>query len=538
MNLDELGITATQPDENSSENFLRNFLEEAGFHVADFPKVRVVLELSRGLLKNSTSFVALRIPSKPGFVFETYARVIRTIELPLATEGHRKFVEVEWFVDENALLEAESHAAFSFVSGEVQCPSCKYLFLPDAQVIDEHSIRMSCPSCLHYWTIRVESPVLSTPMPRLLTDLFYRDPSRFRKVISGSSSQSTDGEYFPTRFKGWESDVSLSWLFEDRAGFLKVGGETLDDFDIIWKSFLNSQFFNYFTTSNAPRISSNLDSTEIFRKSEIAAKVPATPKRPMRQASLSPRTPQNALEAEFPLQIDPIEDSSEKPRRRLEFKPITQVRSATYTPETPHLNRLLWISGGIAASLALVVVAFFYFQSSSAPMLAKQDQIDRPEQSTPISAEEVKAPIETKTLPPTTPVVVEAKPEVKTPAPTDEEIEQKRQAALAQAREKEEQMKRAKQSLVLASFNEGTRLMEIEKFSEASAEFQKVLELDPQHGPSYRNLGIIYVYDKRYNEAIRVFERYLDIAEDSQDRGSIEEMLATLRGQLSLEASQ
>lgn len=515
MSLEQTGITKSE----STVDFdhprpVRDFLAACGFSVENFPHIRLVLEIPKKLLKNSQSFVPLRIPAKPGLVFESFARVIRVCEIPTATEGHRKLLEVDWYIDENPMLEAECHAAFSFVSSDVQCPSCKSIFLPDAQVVDEACIRISCPSCLHYWTIRVESPQLSKPLPRLLTDVFYREPMKLKKILSSAAIHYPGAqEYFPTQFKLWEDELSMGWLFEDRKGFVELDSKSAhDDFDILWKSFLNSQFHLYFSESREPKMTSSLDNTEIFRKSEIQ---------------------QKAVAIVFDdLPGEPLESK---------FKPIASVRTEVRDPIKPRTFKYAepkvfpW-GAAMAAGLLFVSFGFGYFAYhtifNTASSIGSEELTTA---SVSPMAPVVLVPPAPVAQPAPEPVKIKA-PEVLVPAAP---VEVKKVARVPKEeilrrdaekiQERNEQVNKARESLIEGSLRQGTQFMNDKNYDQASVEFKKVLELDPSNPFAYRNLGISYVYIQRYNEAISTFEKYLTIAKDDQDRAYIKEMLASLK---------
>ncbi len=536
----------------------KSFLETCGLQTESFPKFRLVLETPRGLFKNSQSFTPLRLPEKPGFVYESLARIMRVIEMPTATHKHRKFLEIEWTVDENPLLEEETHPAFSFVSSEVQCPSCKSIFLPEVNVVDPFAIRVSCPSCFHYWTIRVEAPQLDRPNPRLLSDVYFRDPTRLRRLLQWTDRAHQDTEFFPAHFKPTD-DLSLEWLFEGSQIFCESRGQFQSDFDILWKSFLNTRFIHSFSSAKSS-VSSKLDSTEIFRKTEVSGRITAPL---LRVSQLETKENKDglshSLEAEFPIEITSVSsvsaEQSTLKRAQLDFrqaspqKPIDRSLGAN-SSERSLAGVWAGVLGG-ALALAMSTVAFLYFfptehkqkfVSASASIPVSQTAQSKGVKPPPASVQ-IPSPSEKVAKTTEAPMIAEAlaqpkRDEAELARKAQKDLEREKELKRAEqerleflAKQKAEVEAQQKRKKISEGLERGSQLMEEQKFLEASREFEKVIEIDPKNTRAIQSLGVSYIYVKRFNEAIAIFENLLSVSKDEKERVYIQEMLATLKDQ-------
>jgi len=60
-------------------------------------------------------------------------------------------------------------------------------------------------------------------------------------------------------------------------------------------------------------------------------------------------------------------------------------------------------------------------------------------------------------------------------------------------------------------FELADELVACNQFTEAMAEYNAVIQLNPKHVPSYLNLGVILVRINRLDEAIQCFQTAVDI---------------------------
>lgn len=387
---------------------VKDFLSECGLHVDQFPTLHFTLEIQEKLLSNTQVYLPLRIPGRSGFVYESSVRVVRMMEIPgVEEQSHRSFIDVEWKIDENPLFEAESHAAFSFVSGEVECPSCRSVFIPEASIIDDRSIKINCPNCMHYWTIRVDSPALSKPECILLTDSFYQNPADLRKEISSWESQSnTIGStkfknYFPFEFESWDKAAALEWLFNDLKGYKKLIGSNGSNFEVVVKSFFNFLALKYFKNHGDKRVGQNLETTDICRKSMLIEKQEISSKKAVQDFLASSETSSEDLSStdtgqEGDSEFVPVEEFSldkishtESDYSRAErifheqSRPITEVRSLSDFPISapkkyqnsakPLLPKFFTtVALSLFAGLFFVGVGFgyFYFKQNNSSSVA------------------------------------------------------------------------------------------------------------------------------------------------------------------------
>lgn len=403
---------------------VKDFLSECGLNVDQFPTLYFTLEIQEKLLSNTQVYLPLRIPGRSGFVYESSVRVIRMMEIPgVEEQSHRSFIDVEWKVDENPLFEAESHAAFSFVSGEVECPSCRSVFIPEASIIDDRSIKINCPSCMHYWTIRVDSPALSKPECILLTDSFYQNPANLRKEISSWKSLSnTVGStkfknYFPFEFEPWDKAAALEWLFNDLKGYKKLVGSDGSNFEVVVKSFFNFLALKYFKNHGDKRLGQNLETTDICRKSMLIEKQEVSSKKAVQDFLVSSESSEGFSSnetgykegsdfvpvEEFPLEKISHNESDLSRAERIfheQSRPITEVRSLSDFPiSAPKKYQRATQSGArpllpkvfTAVALSFFVVLFFagagfgyfYFKQNIASSVALNSSLENVASSRP-----------------------------------------------------------------------------------------------------------------------------------------------------------
>jgi hypothetical protein len=564
---------------------VQEFFESCGIDTSDFPKLRFYIEIRDRLSNNSHLFIPLRIPEKPGLVYETFARVTRMMEFPAGQgEGHRRIIEVEWRVDEQPTLETESHSALQFVSAEVECPTCRFFFAPEPTIMDESAVKITCPSCLNYWTVKVEAPKTPADSVQLINDAFYRDPSKFRRQLDLWASSEKERlsqayrRHLPFEFSAWDDGSSIQWLYGEASGFSQIDGAAKGSFEILFKTFVNHLAFRYFNNPSGSRAFSRLDTTDILRKTDIQEK------QMNRQELVSQFLPRGAEEEHAP--SPQVADKQE-----FQFKP-------TYDPYAhgpARISSRSRFSGIVPIVLSLIlfggILSFFGYQ-----YFAHQDQselqVAKFENTTEeFSVEEPKslvAAIDTQAIDRAleesrdTQVpgkLDEAEDSVSTIAsqPIDgagelsdeaEKADQQQDEADTQkaqgfqetqssqktpeakpvkqlvaakqsppqndAKIKERRQELQRKAIVDAGYRQGLLHLNLQQAKEAATEFERVIEIDPSHMESYRNLGLAYVYDRRFEAAIDAFEKYLGMADaeskaNPKSVASVEQLLVTLK---------
>jgi len=457
--------------------------------------------------------------------------MIRIIEMPSSeNSGHRKFIEMEWKIDENPLLEAEFHPAFSFVSGEVECPSCKTLFVADPQIIDEFSIQMTCPSCMHHWGVKIESPCFQNPKVVLLTDHFYKNYADIRREVKNwSTSKDKRGiktyrQFFPCEFQAWDSKGSLEWFFGDRAGYKKTDLEEVADFEVLSKCFINFIALEYLNLPSDRRISSKLETTEVHRKSEVQLK----------QTDLNAETPVPT----FRPSRTPTPEVN--PARTLEAKDFTRfsLGEPTYIRRSSLSRNMMLMGLSFLLSLMLMGALFGYFiyQSKlSEAYLARQQrlhhvktQLISPKRSNPIQKLTNASVTQTKTQP-----SVEQSLE-----PVSVTAQNKREQKTAEANPKLAKSAQtdgdiAKRALADANFRQGILHLKLQQSKEAAADFEKVVALDTRNKEAYKNLGLAYIYQKEFKKALYSLRVYLRLSKKSpsedKDHSQIAQLVKSLQ---------
>lgn len=598
-----------------SEHPVREFLVACGLDVGQFPRVRFIVETPKRLFSNHQVYIPLRIPGRSGFIYESFCRVLRMTDIPAAqgdTYRHRHFIEIELRIEENPILESEHHAAFSFISGEVECPSCRSMFLPDASILDSSSIKISCPNCLHYWTIRVDSPALVSPKPTLLTDQYYHKPAEVKNEIAKWKSAELDAgtekdlQYFPHRFVETTEGASLEWFFGNQSVLEDKPAEMENDFEVLSKSLVNHLMFHYLLNDREKDHRSNLETTEVFRKSRVKAKSDN-----LEETEPSIPIP-NSLVAIENVQQETVGSSGLEKIEELQNQDEQAFNQTTYASQqldgvvSPSVVRNFQISSqqfdsynqrdverktkrkmlAIAASLVLgfglvASVGNFYLESQKAQSLVQREEVlvkekkefeavqatqnkelkqavsdqglkpkeqevkkeaskNLPSQNEALNeslskidlssnvavSKELKVAekpeVEKKSVKTVeeVPVIKEAKADSKNDLRASKEIENKNTDANRIAQE----------AFRNAYFRQGVVYLDLKKYDEAIEEFKKVIELDPKHSASYRNLGIAQLYTKKFNDALRNLEEFLKIEKNkSSDRDTIVQIVSQLK---------
>lgn len=78
----------------------------------------------------------------------------------------------------------------------------------------------------------------------------------------------------------------------------------------------------------------------------------------------------------------------------------------------------------------------------------------------------------------------------------------------------------------------GLALKKLGKLSEAKAEFRRSTEVEPGYATSFYELGAMLESDKEYGEALKCFERYIQLEPTSQRLKTVEERIKFCRQNL------
>lgn len=511
----ELSHSQTEPE--AFTHPVKIFLHELGIDTTLFPNVRFLLETSEKDIRVGRFSMPLRLPSQPGYVYDSVARITRILEVPAtAQKAHRKFIEIEWQISEEASIDENNHAVLSFLAAQVECADCKEIFIPDPEVINESSVRLSCPNCLNYWSVSVSSSTKKSESPELLFDAYAKDPAKLRNLISRwieGPIANHDQNYFlhfPFHFDTWDQGSSLDWLFGESTGWTALSNGELKDFESLFKGFLNSLALEHFRNEFAKRPLSQLDQTEVQRK-------------PIAEKTENPELPPDSDPEKTPVNI------KAKPALDQRFvwqSPITAVREAPKLPPPPKsksgISGGTWLfSLGAFGVVGIIFGGIYFSQNIQAPR-AQVPSTPAASISTSVAVEIPQAEIPQAEAPKPEPKSqkIEAPPAPIPPLPRV--VEKVKPAETAK-------QKRARDLAIDSSFRQGMLHLKLQQSQQAIGEFQKVLALDPNHADAQRGLGLAYVYEQNFQEAIIALNKYLKLAGNAYDKSSIEELLATLR---------
>lgn len=393
MSFGEITFTKSTTLKSSSQTVtdkiahpVAHFLGSLGIDISEYPKVSVLLETKEHIFKNTQTYLVMRVPGEQGLLYESVARIKRIIEIPSADLGdHRKFVEVEWFIDETGLLEEENHPAFAFLSSEVECPKCKTFFVPDAGLKNDQSLEIGCPSCLMKWEIKVDSDFINDPQPRLLSEYCAKEPEESVKLVKKWQQPSSNTEddrqtFFFSEFSTGQESSSLDWFFGEQRVYTQHTSRCDGDFELLWRSFFNYLYETHL--KGAVGGAANLLHTEVFRKSELLRKNEETvtpsvfktgAEAPSQVTEPIPikKNISSAFEAEFgPFvsQTDVRSLEEVEAQQEAEHPPLFSKQTQLHRPMTPHRQDRSWVLfASLAASLMLFasLATFFYMQSRS-----------------------------------------------------------------------------------------------------------------------------------------------------------------------------
>lgn len=550
---------------------IQQFFDPSEADTSSFPFIYLTVEFNQRFESLPQVYIPLRIPGRSGLVYESFVRVKRVTELPKVNgQGHRRFYELEWRVDENPILELENHAALSFLSSEVECPGCKSCFIPDPDILSDSAIKITCPNCLHYWTLKVDSPALSQPKVLLITDRFYRSPNETRAEMKRwaggreALEATSYRRFFPAQLREMGEEFSFQWFFGEGHRIIQAESQNESlSFELFCKSVLNFSAWQFFKSATEARSESNAE------KTEIAHKTKAEPKRPENQkafiAGLS-EVPAGELQLrELESMAQPFEILTHPYVSQKQLDQLAQKGKSDFTgyhSEASSSNGvpLKVVAASFALSLTLIgsVAGYFLYQKHQSEQLTQARWVEARQQ---LSADSPKLEFDNsellenafaKQIEP----AKEVEQQAVLPEPVKEElVEQVEQvkkeaaspmqsvgaepsitvknetpepAAIAQVAAID-----SKQAFKSAFFQQGLLYMKLKQFESAIGEFNRVIELDPKHDASYRNLGLALVHRRRYKEALDAFEQYLALSTTpSSDRRTIVEITDQLRSRI------
>lgn len=490
-----LSISLTEGDRSTHP--VKIFLHECGIDVADFPRLRFVLESDFKFFRSHRICVPLRLPKYAGMIFESFLRITRVLEIPDAQgERHRQFMELEWSFDEIAYPEEEYHTAFSFLSRELECPNCRENFPAKPRVLDVSHVQIECTQCHHLWNIHFQSPTLDSRPCLLLLDSFRNDPKHTREQIRNWVERPIEADdknyyqYFPYHLTMWESGSSLNWLFGESVGYTSLKTQGDHDFESLARAFVNTLTTAYFKTHHVS--TQSLERTEIQRKQEAPArKFGQEVTRTVVTKTVTKKNP---------------------------WRSLAQVAAAVVG-----IGALV-ISGTLVKNVWMPVEA--KIETPKQFVAFEAPQVDEPIELPKISdAQQIDAPKVSETN-----EIVELPPLKETISKEPATPKKLSPPAISLNLLKPRKAKSKKKLEITEKFRQAMLHLKLEQFEEASNEFQSIINLDPNNTGSYRGLGLAYVYEQRFAEAISAFEQYLKLSKNkAPDQLDVEEILTTLR---------
>ncbi|MBN8554812.1 MAG: hypothetical protein J0L93_05150 [Deltaproteobacteria bacterium] len=508
------------------EHPVKSFFENAGLDVSRFPQITFLLETTEKQFRAHKVCLPIRLPNQIGYVYEAACRVLKTLEVPLPASGHRKFLEIEIQIEEIPIHEDDFHETLAFLASEILCISCREVFNPDPEIVDQNAVKVTCPDCLSSWLVKIEQPGRLLKPTSLLLDLYQENPSNLAVKYNDWESQpiqADDEEYysiFPYHFDYSENSSATEYLFGEVPTWKSLSNGTTRDFESLCKGFLNSITMNFFRNTKLLAPIARLDQTEIQRKSEITKKTT--------EAEILKQTEKSESKAiEWPV---PNILSLPKPAS------VTSNASKPYSLKDKVSRTAFALAGAAALGFIIAVLLDNIPKPSNSNSLNKEaarleSEISSATNSIPSAAniqtpsekaeansiESIQSRAHSLSLEKTSPIP--AQPHF----PKNQETPQQKKLAEAEKNRLEQ---------IENSFRQGMLHLKLQQTAQAALEFQHVIDLDPANAASYRGLGLSYVYDQRFEDAIKAFEKYLKISKESFDRTSVEELIQSLKERL------
>lgn len=549
--------TRTIPLTDRFEHPVKDFLKKAGLEASQFPRLSFIFESDDPHLRTGRHYLPIRLPAQPGWLFESFYRVTRILEVPHAqAEGHRTFVQIEWEILEAPVVDELPHEAIPFLTGETLCTRCREVFTVDPEIVDATTVSIKCPHCLAKWNVQSRPELDLENHIEFLLDRFHECPTAFQKKVAewrDGSKGPEDLEYyefFPIQFEKWSDSSSLDLLFENRSGWITYSNGRASGVDGLFRSFINDLALKFLSSQRRSQ-NSELENTEIQRKSEITIQ---TKTQTNTTAVARPR----AMASEFRPITKVSMDVSWNPTDSAGAlaSPVRERQSFSSPEQT---NKVFYYAAFTLATLFFSLIGWNAFQTANIQtftrgaeilkqkLVLKSKSFDATTQAltkAPEPKQEVKQEVKEE-------VKVSDKPTVAKKEPVQEETELQEEipieavvvasqdsktvrdikesnVANLEAKRKEAEA-RLLQEKVEAGYQQGMLHLKLQQASKAAEEFEKVIDLNPKHVETYRNLGLAYVYDHRFDQAITAFETYLKLAGNSFDRESVQELLKGLK---------
>ncbi|MGA0164308.1 MAG: tetratricopeptide repeat protein [Bdellovibrionota bacterium] len=545
---------------------VRQFFETAGVDVSEFPRLRFLVEVEEFFENTYSVRIPLRLPANPGWIHDLVFRVTRLIEAPKADlSGHQKLMEIECIVDEEPIAFQEQHLSSYFLTDVMECPNCRGRHPIQQQVLNSKTLQISCEQCQSEWTMSVNVKANDKNQINIITDQYFSEPLRLAKWIKNSTSKkevskdSIGKNLFSHRL---ERIDGVSWAAFGRAITDCFESKNLfptKDFSQFIKSIFNFLALKSLEAYFEDR-KSNLDETDVCRK------------------SLLKDSSQNSQFELKPVLLDDFKATSfsntSAKLSDLKLEPIQEK-----LPSAFKINKAAIIAFGGAALILISLFSYFFFERHQRMSKIEFDQalesvskeavekkvasINPTSQEIKIPEKENLEPVEgeelAKNLTPVTAESVEQSPkeDVRPPAIQEKKIEPSVQLPPSippVAKKKSPQpVKMAvqkappvnapaaidpKAAIIEAGFRQGILHLKLQQAKEAAEEFERIIEIDPNHLESYRNLGLAYVYERRFEEAIKVFEKYISFKSPEIDYSSVEELIVTLKERVKIGNSQ
>lgn len=542
---------------------VESFFQECGLKSADFLRFRALVELSTGNFDTNTCYIPLRIPQSRGFLFESFWRIAQTVEIPIAgSRQHRKFVELEWVVREQGLMEAHDHPALSMLSGEIECFACKSVFAGDAEVVDAQTIQVTCPNCLNQWSLKIDSPFFRLPKVSLLNDLYFKDPIEFNRCLNQPRILKSD-RYFQTEFEERKGGSSLEWIFGEREIFIELPMSKALGFEDFVKSFINFLALRYFQTSPiGNQKTAELHDTEVFRRSEIEQALSGA-EIDLIEKNRAPvddniwaadgvfEIPTTTLSESESLSLQVFDEAPRREESEVTKKIDFKSRAFGFLRLNSQSRPTAIVSFVAVLALVFAFVGYFNTRDFARASLVSIDRLDSeyglrpldlpPAGLAPKSIEDLLVSDQTsERLPSST---GEPKTELSQersstedsttevasvpadPVPADEAIEpgaakpnelqsQRLPSPTELKADEPSQEEIARQAMISMLYRQGAAHLRQSQYLEAIKKFESLIELDPDHLSAHLHLGNAFFHTRRYHEARESFEaaRALDKA--------------------------
>jgi tetratricopeptide (TPR) repeat protein len=540
---------------------VRQYLESAGLDVSEFPRLKILIEVDYFFDRVYWVRIPLRLPANPGWTHEFIFRVVRTMELPREDlSGHQKFVELECTISEEPIPFEELHLSTYFLPEFMECPTCRHRFPSNTKIINQKQVEIHCAQCLNQWVLNVEPKATEKAEIRILTDQYFVEPGKLTKWIESASSPQDKSQ--PMIFKSFFSVIftkeissEASVIFRNSPNFLRSRHDSnTSQFADFIKSLFNSWAFSSLRIYLSER-KSGLEETDICRKSQLKNQDPGSLK--------------DSEEFEMMRLAPTVVSVKSSEPFFASFQGVDSSKPQEFHKNSSNQKAAVFAFAG-AAFVFLTIISYFFFERSHriqkesadqvlemAPrQLAKNlstnsvdDRIISDSQSvknskenekllvkqTELLAQEIPADFEKPNMileeSAQPPVAVKAVNVAKEkPRSAENAIIEKGSREHKQKVDNDKTMVvDPRSTLVEAGFRQGVLHLKLQQAKEAAEEFERVIEIDPNHLESHRNLGLAYIYDRRFEEAIKILEKYLTFKDSKADRVSIEELISTLK---------